>query len=140
MCAGTMPNDPRNNPRNRGLRPADDPAYARREPPSAGEGRETVAEPLVTFAGLLRTLRTKAALTQEELAEASGVRPRTVSDLERGVATTPQRETIRRLADALGLAGPDRTQFEAVARGRVIPVLAGQSAAATRTQWRGRDA
>ena len=30
-----------------------------------------MAEPPVTFAGLLRTLRTEARLTQEELAEAS---------------------------------------------------------------------
>jgi hypothetical protein len=37
---------------------------------------EAVAEPPVTFAGVLRTLRGQARLTQEELAEASGVRPR----------------------------------------------------------------
>jgi transcriptional regulator with XRE-family HTH domain len=64
-----------------------------------------VAEPPVTFAGLLRKLRANARLTQEELAEASGVRPRSISDLERGVAVTPQRDTVRRLADALDLAG-----------------------------------
>jgi DNA-binding XRE family transcriptional regulator len=33
---------------------------------------EAVAEPPVTFAGLLRKLRTEAWLTQEELAEAAG--------------------------------------------------------------------
>jgi tetratricopeptide (TPR) repeat protein/transcriptional regulator with XRE-family HTH domain len=91
-----------------------------------------------TFAGLLRKLRTEARLTQEELAEASGVRPRSISDLERGVATTPQRETARRLADALKLTGPVRAQFEAVARGRGGPGAAGTTAvggaaAATRT-------
>ena len=57
-----------------------------------------MAEPPVAFAALLRKLRTEARLTQEELAEASGVRPRSISDLERGVAVSPQRETIRRLA------------------------------------------
>jgi tetratricopeptide (TPR) repeat protein/transcriptional regulator with XRE-family HTH domain len=96
-----------------------------------------VAEPPVTFAGLLRKLRTEAQLTQEELAEASGVRPRSISDLERGVAVTPQRDTIRRLADALNLAGLVRAQFDAVARGREAPAAteaAGTSvAAATRT-------
>jgi transcriptional regulator with XRE-family HTH domain len=95
-----------------------------------------VAEPPVTFAGLLRTLRTEARLTQEELAEASGVRPRTVSDLERGVAMTPQRETIRRLADALQLTRSARAQFEAVARGRPVPaaeVAGTRVAAVTRT-------
>ena len=97
-----------------------------------------MAEPPVTFAALLRQLRTELQLTQEELAEASGVRPRTLSDLERGVAVTPQRETIRRLADALRLAGQVRAQFEAVARGRTLPAApaaadAGIAAAATRT-------
>ena len=46
-----------------------------------------MAEPPVTFAGLLRKLRTEARLTQEELAEAAGLSPRSVSDLERGIAT-----------------------------------------------------
>lgn len=92
-----------------------------------------MAEPPVTFAGLLRELRVHAQLTQEELAEVSGVRPRTVSDLERGVATTPQRETIRRLADALSLSGKARAQFEAIARGREIPAVADGPTAATRT-------
>jgi tetratricopeptide (TPR) repeat protein/transcriptional regulator with XRE-family HTH domain len=97
-----------------------------------------VAEPPVTFAALLRKLRTEARLTQEELAEASGVRPRSISDLERGVASAPQRETIRRLADALNLTGPPRAQFEAVARGRAIrapaeAAAAGGAATASRT-------
>jgi tetratricopeptide (TPR) repeat protein/transcriptional regulator with XRE-family HTH domain len=97
-----------------------------------------VAEPPVTFAGLLRTLRTEARLTQEELAEAAGLSPRSVSDLERGIAQAPRRETIRLLADALHLIGPVRAQFEAVARGRGVPadtpaVHVGGAAAATRT-------
>jgi tetratricopeptide (TPR) repeat protein/transcriptional regulator with XRE-family HTH domain len=94
-----------------------------------------MAEPPTTFAALLREMRTQAQLTQEELAEASGVRPRSISDLERGVAVTPQRETIRRLADALNMTGPVRAQFEAVARGRAVPaaVGVGGAAAATRT-------
>jgi transcriptional regulator with XRE-family HTH domain len=100
-----------------------------------------VADTQVTFARFLRKLRTEARLTQEELAEASGVRPRSISDLERGVAVTPQRETIRRLADALKLTEPGRAQFEAVARGRPLPVTpeaaeaagVGGAAPATRT-------
>ena len=45
-----------------------------------------MAEHLVLgFGGLLRQLRTRAGLTQEELAEAAGLSPRSVSDLERGV-------------------------------------------------------
>jgi tetratricopeptide (TPR) repeat protein/transcriptional regulator with XRE-family HTH domain len=92
-----------------------------------------VAEPPVTFAGLLRKLRTEARLTQEELAEATGLSPRSVSDLERGIAATPHRETIRLLGDALHLTGPGRAQFEAVARGRPAGAGAGGVAAATRT-------
>jgi tetratricopeptide (TPR) repeat protein/transcriptional regulator with XRE-family HTH domain len=82
-----------------------------------------VAEPQVTFAELLRRLRGEARLTQEELAEATGLSTRSVSDLERGVATTPHRDTVRLLADALHLTGQARAEFEAVARGR--PVTSG---------------
>jgi tetratricopeptide (TPR) repeat protein/transcriptional regulator with XRE-family HTH domain len=99
---------------------------------------EAVAEPPVTFAGLLRKLRSEARLTQEELAEASGLSPRSISDLERGIAATPRRDTVRLLADALNLSGLVRAQLEAVARGRAVPTAAGGSdasgpAAATRT-------
>jgi tetratricopeptide (TPR) repeat protein/transcriptional regulator with XRE-family HTH domain len=80
-------------------------------------GGGIVAEPPVTFAGLLRQLRTEAGLTQEELAEAAGVSVRSVRDLERGRVATPQRETVRLLAGALGLAGEARAGFEAAARG-----------------------
>jgi tetratricopeptide (TPR) repeat protein/transcriptional regulator with XRE-family HTH domain len=87
-----------------------------------------MAESPETFAQLLRELRLRARLTQEELAEAAGVSLRTVSDLERGFAATPQRETVRLLADALHLIGPERGRFETVARGR--PVAGGFAAAA----------
>jgi tetratricopeptide (TPR) repeat protein/transcriptional regulator with XRE-family HTH domain len=80
-----------------------------------------VAEPPVTFAALLRRLRTGARLTQEELAETAGLSPRSVSDLERGINLTARKDTARLLADALGLAGPARAEFEAVARGRPVP-------------------
>ena len=70
------------------------------------------------FGGMLRQLRADAGLTQEELAEAAGLSPRSVSDLERGVNLTARKDTARLLADALGLAGPPRALFEAAARGR----------------------
>jgi tetratricopeptide (TPR) repeat protein/transcriptional regulator with XRE-family HTH domain len=103
-----------------------------------GGERDAMADQPVTFAGLLRKLRADARLTQEELAEASGVRPRSISDLERGVAVTPQRETVRMLADALHLTGTDRAEFEAAARGRAVPAGTafpgtGRAAAAART-------
>jgi DNA-binding XRE family transcriptional regulator len=72
---------------------------------------------VLSFAGLLRRLRAKAGLTQEELAEAAGLSPRTVSDLERGINRTARKETAILLADALTLAGPARRSFVAAARG-----------------------
>ena len=94
-----------------------------------------VDPPVVTFAGLLRQLRTQAGLSQEELAEAAGVGVRTVSDLERGVALTARKDTARLLADALNLSGAARASFEAVARGRAafgVSPASGGVAAATR--------
>ena len=70
------------------------------------------------FGGLLRQLRTEAGLTQEGLAEAASLSPRSISDLERGINLTARKDTARLLADALNLAGPQRALFEAAARGR----------------------
>jgi transcriptional regulator with XRE-family HTH domain len=81
---------------------------------------EAVAEPELSFAGLLRQLRVEADLTQEELAEAASLSPRSVSDLERGVNRTARRDTARLLAGALGLAGPASELFVAAARGRAL--------------------
>ena len=83
------------------------------------------------FAGLLRQLRAEARLTQQELAKAAGVSPRSVSDLERGITRTARQDTAVRLAGALGLAEPARSVFVAAALGR-IP--AGQVLAARRGQ------
>jgi tetratricopeptide (TPR) repeat protein/transcriptional regulator with XRE-family HTH domain len=87
------------------------------------------------FGALLRRLRAEAGLTQEELAEAARLSPRSVSDLERGINRTARAATARLLADALGLAGPARAEFEAAARGGPVPGGAGAGgvAAATRT-------
>ena len=93
-----------------------------------------MAEPPAGLAGVLRGLRAGAGLTQEELAEAAGLSPRTVSDLERGLATTPHKDTVRLLADALQLGGSARVEFEAAARGHRVPGQArGRGVAATRT-------
>jgi len=85
-----------------------------------------VAEPGLSFAGLLRQLRVEARLTQEELAEAAGLSPRSVSDLERGVNRSARKDTALLLADALGLAGPAQELFVAAARGKgpVVEALA----------------
>jgi len=75
-------------------------------------------QPELSFAGLLRQLRAEAKLTQEELAEAASVSPRSVSDLERGLHGTARKDTAVLLAGPLGLAGPARELFVAAARGK----------------------
>ena len=47
-------------------------------------------------------------LIQEELAEAAGLFPRSVSDPERGTHQTARKDTAGLLAGALGLAEPVR--------------------------------
>ena len=92
-------------------------------------------QPVAGFASLLRRLRAEARLTQEELAEATGLSPRTVSDLERGINQTAHKDTAGLLADGLGLAGPVRGVFVAAARGRVpaAEVLAARAEALDRS-------
>jgi WD40 repeat protein/transcriptional regulator with XRE-family HTH domain len=86
-------------------------------------------QPTLDFAGLLRQLREQALLTQEELADAAGLSPRAVSDLERGFHRTARRDTAVLLADALGLTGSARDLFVAAALGRApaADVLAADS-------------
>jgi tetratricopeptide (TPR) repeat protein/transcriptional regulator with XRE-family HTH domain len=92
-----------------------------------------VAEPPSTFGDVLRALRARAGLTQQELADAAGLGLRTVSDLERGVAALPQQETARRLAGGLGLTGAERDRFDAAARGRLLAEGPAAAAAAMRS-------
>jgi WD40 repeat protein/transcriptional regulator with XRE-family HTH domain len=75
-------------------------------------------QPALGFAGLLRQLRAEARMTQEELAEAARLSPRSVSDLERGINRTARKDTAVLLAGALGLAEPVKDVFVAAARGR----------------------
>jgi transcriptional regulator with XRE-family HTH domain len=95
----------------------------------APDGEAAAEEPALNFGGLLRQLRTEARLTQEELAEAARLSPRSVSDLERGISRTARKDTAGLLADALSLTGPARELFVAAARGRAptAQVLAARS-------------
>jgi predicted ATPase/transcriptional regulator with XRE-family HTH domain len=68
------------------------------------------------FGQMIRKFRLAAALSQEELAERSGISARAVSDLERGLRSAPRPETVRMLADGLELEGVDRALFLAAAR------------------------
>jgi len=72
----------------------------------------------VTFGELVRTYRTTAGLTQEELSLGSGVSYETISELERGVRARPQRDTLTRLIAAFTLVGKgDILRLDVVARG-----------------------
>lgn len=68
------------------------------------------------FATLLRALRQRASLTQEELAARAGVTAYAVSALERGTRTRPYPHTVRALADGLGADDADRAALAAAAR------------------------
>src|SRR5689334_9171506 len=92
--------------------------------------------PTLSFAGVLRQLRAGATLTQDELAAAAGVSPRSVSNLERGINRTAHKDTAVLLAGALGLTGPTEELFVAAARGHVpaAQVLAAAEGAGPRPE------
>jgi len=75
----------------------------------------------------LRQRRKDAGLSQEELAERSGLSVRTVSALERGSTRAPHPRTIRLLGETLGLPGEacDEliTAYRTIARGRSVPAF-----------------
>ena len=104
---------------NRGAGPSRFCAYCRWRVRAVGGDAVVMAEQATSgFAGLLRQLRAGAQLTQQELAKAAGVSPRSVSDLERGFTRTAHKDTGVLLAGALGLPGPVRELFVAAARGK----------------------
>ncbi|GAA1277809.1 hypothetical protein Psi02_79940 [Planotetraspora silvatica] len=65
---------------------------------------------------MLRRHRHAARLTLEQLAEASGVSARSLSDMERGRSRGPQHRTVAALADALALDEIARKQLIELAR------------------------
>jgi tetratricopeptide (TPR) repeat protein/transcriptional regulator with XRE-family HTH domain len=99
------------------------------------------------FGHLLRHYRLAAGLTQEALADRSGLSVLTISALERGVNQAPRRETLGLLARALALRADQVTVFDAAARrrphvGPTLPSVGTQSAASDADlplAGRGRD-
>lgn len=63
------------------------------------------------FAAVLRQRREEVGLTQAELADRAGIGVRTVSNLERGINTSPYPSTVRLLADALELSEGTRAEL-----------------------------
>jgi predicted ATPase/DNA-binding XRE family transcriptional regulator len=68
-----------------------------------------------TFGARLKELRLAAGLTQEALAEQSGISVRAVSDLERDPLRSPRLATVRLLADALALTADRLSELFALA-------------------------
>jgi tetratricopeptide (TPR) repeat protein/transcriptional regulator with XRE-family HTH domain len=60
---------------------------------------------------LTRDYRTRRALSQEELAERTGLSSRAIRAIETGRSATPRPVTVRLLADALGLSDQERAAF-----------------------------
>ncbi len=89
----------------------------------------SVSEPL-PFGNLLRRSRLAAGLSQEALAVRAGLGARTVSDLERGVATQPRLETVDLLATALALDDDARADLRGAARPSVLLTTAQRGRAA----------
>jgi tetratricopeptide (TPR) repeat protein/transcriptional regulator with XRE-family HTH domain len=85
----------------------------------------------------LRTHRLSAGMSQQQLAEASGLSVRAIGDLERGRARRPHPDSLRRLADALCLRDQARAEFFAAGQRRdtaVAAALADFSGLETRSQ------
>jgi predicted ATPase/DNA-binding XRE family transcriptional regulator len=70
----------------------------------------------LAFGPMLREMRVAAGLTQDDLADRTGLSVRGISDLERGARSHPHFETVRLLADALDLEPSTRADLAAAAR------------------------
>jgi transcriptional regulator with XRE-family HTH domain len=73
------------------------------------------------FGTLLRQLRRQVGMTQEQLAEQSGLGVRTIRRLETGEPTDPRLGTVKLLADALGIAPEERQNLLSEAGGAPAP-------------------
>jgi len=69
------------------------------------------------FGDLVRTRRRRLGLTQEDLAVKSGLGVRSLRSIEAGRTVRPRADTLRMLADALGLDSAEREAFYSVAAG-----------------------
>ena len=90
-----------------------------------------MADEAGTFGMRLRAFRLRANLSQEDLAERSGVSARTISNLEREHIRKPYQSTRNNLADALELRGATRSEFLSADRCPDGKVTARQQAGAT---------
>jgi transcriptional regulator with XRE-family HTH domain len=69
-----------------------------------------------SFGMLMRRYRLALGLSQEELADRSGLSVRAISNMERGRTARPHRHTVQSVAGALSLREPERLRLEQSAR------------------------
>src|SRR4249920_182112 len=72
----------------------------------------------MSFGEQLRQYRERAGLTQEELAAKAGLTAKAISALERAERRSPYPQTVRALADALGLSQDERAMLM---QARLVP-------------------
>jgi predicted ATPase/transcriptional regulator with XRE-family HTH domain len=95
-----------------------------------------------TLGAALRRFRSRARLTQEELAERSGVSVRTIRNLESDRPSSPRWSSVRALADALELDAEERVRFDRLAGlddGRTAAARGGGSIPVPLSRLVGRD-
>jgi transcriptional regulator with XRE-family HTH domain len=85
--------------------------------PTWPDTRESTSADGGGFPELLRRRRQRAGLTQTQLAELSGLGVRTIRNWEQGWTLHPHLDSVRRLAEGLGLTGEARASFERIAAG-----------------------
>ena len=92
------------------------------------------------FAVALRRLRESRSLTQEELAERSGITVKAVSALERGERRRPYPHTVRSLADGLVLDERERAALVAAVPRRTGSACCGRHGTVARLELDARAA
>ncbi|HTI25364.1 MAG TPA: tetratricopeptide repeat protein [Kutzneria sp.] len=75
----------------------------------------------MSLAEMLAGLRSSRGLSQEQLAEQSGISVRAIGEIERGATRRPQRETLRALGGALSLTAEEQEAFTRSARATPPP-------------------
>ena len=73
---------------------------------------------MTSLGELLRQYRAEAHVSQEELAERSGIAARTIGDIETGVSLWPRAITISLLSEALGLDDQCRAELRSASSRR----------------------
>ena len=80
------------------------------------------------FGDMVRAHRGRLGITQEELADRSGVSVRGLGEIEAGRSSRPRPTTVRLLADAFGLSGAERDRFCTAAGPEPAPDTIGEPA------------